>query len=419
MDKEQKKYDVFISYSRKDKIIAEGVCGYLESNKVRCFIDYRDIPKGVNWPSVIPHAIRSSGLMLAIFSKDFNASEQTDNEISVAANRKIPVLVFRITDDSFDGTKEYYLTKSNWIEAFPEPEKCFGELFRNVCILLGINNESSSAPVASPVISNTESIKGEEYVQKGLKILHDEDGDREMATYNFRKAAKEGHPEGEYQLGKSYYQGNGIPQSWENAMIWFKKAVEQGHPKAMKKLADIYHYGIGTERNSMRALELYIQSAEAGNGAAMKILGKVFHTGELGVQDEQRSSDYYERAFDVLYDQAMGENDGEAQHVLGNSYLDGDGIKQSYSQAVKMFQRSIANNYAPSYNSLAICYGSGLGVVEDSEKEFELQLKASEMGCPAAMSNLAIKYHSGNGGRKNTERIISDKARAEPRQRRA
>ncbi len=305
MDKEQKKYDVFISYSRKDKIIAEGVCGYLESNKVRCFIDYRDIPKGVNWPSVIPHAIRSSGLMLAIFSKDFNASEQTDNEISVAANRKIPVLVFRITDDSFDGTKEYYLTKSNWIEAFPEPEKCFGELFRNVCILLGINNESSSAPVASPVISNTESIKGEEYVQKGLKILHDEDGDREMATYNFRKAAKEGHPEGEYQLGMSYYQGNSIPQSWENAMIWFKKAVEQGHPKAMKKLADIYHYGIGVERNSMRALELYIQSAEAGNGAAMKILGKVFHTGELGVQDEQRSSDYYERAFDVLYDQAM------------------------------------------------------------------------------------------------------------------
>ena len=409
MDKEQKKYDVFISYSHEDKIIAEGICGYLESNKVRCFIDYRDIPKGANWPSIIPHAIRNSGLMLAVFSKDFNASEQTDNEISIAANRKIPVLVFRITEDSFDGTKEYFLTKSNWIEAFPEPEKCFGELYRNVCILLGINNESASAPSAGTVIPKTEtSIKGEEYVQKGLKILHDEDGDREMATYNFRKAAKEGHPEGEYRLGMAYYNGNGIPQSWENSMIWLKKAADDGHAKAMEDLAKIYRYGIGTERNTMRALELYTQSAELGNGKAMKILGKVFHTGELGVQDEQRSIIYYEHAFETLYDQAMGENDGEAQYELGNSYLDGDGVKQSYSQAIKMYQRAIANNIAAAYNALGLCYGygTGLGVAKDYKKEFELQLKAAELGLPIAMKNVAHKYRNGEGVEKDENKYL-------------
>ena len=409
MDKEQKKYDVFISYSHEDKIVAEGICGYLESNKVRCFIDYRDIPKGASWPSIIPHAIRNSGLMLAVFSKDFNASEQTDNEITIAANRKIPVLVFRITDDSFDGTKEYFLTKSNWIEAFPEPEKCFGELYRNVCILLGINNESVSAPSAATVILKTEvSIKGEEYVQKGLKILHDVDGDREMATYNFRKAAKDGHPEGEYRLGLAYYRGDGIPQSWENAILWFKKAAEHGHARAMEYLARINHYGIGTERNTMRALELYTQSAELGNGVAMKILGKVFHTGELGVQDEQRSIDYYEQAFETLYDQAMGENDDEAQQQLGNSYLDGEGVKQSYSQAVKMYQRAIANNNPAAYNSLGLCYGygAGLGVAKDYKKEYELQLKAAELGLPIAMKNVACKYLAGEGVEKNEKKYL-------------
>lgn len=409
MDKEQKKYDVFISYSHEDKIIAEGICGYLESNKVRCFIDYRDIPKGANWPSIIPHAIRNSGLMLAVFSKDFNASEQTDNEISIAANRKIPVLVFRITEDGFDGTKEYFLTKSNWIEAFPEPEKCFGELYRNVCVLLGINNDSVSALSSATVIPKIDaSIKGEEYVQKGLKILHDEDGDREMATYNFRKAAKEGHPEGEYRLGMAYYHGNGIPQSWENAMFWLKKAVDDGHAKAMEELASIYRYGIGTERNTMRALELYIQSAELGNGRAMKTLGKVFHTGELGVQDEQRSIHYYEQAFDTLYDQAMGENDGEAQYSLGNSYIDGEGVKQSYSQAIKMYQRAIANNIAAAYNALGLCYGygTGLGVAKDDKKEFELQLKAAELGLPIAMNNVAYKYRNGDGVEKDENKYL-------------
>ena len=125
MNEEQKKYDVFISYSHDDRVVAEGVYDYLERNKIKCFID-GDIPAGVPWSKEIPYAIRRSKLMLAVFSKNFNISEQTDNEIAVASNRKIPMLVFRITDDSFDGTKEYFLTKSNWIEAFPEPEKCFG-----------------------------------------------------------------------------------------------------------------------------------------------------------------------------------------------------------------------------------------------------------------------------------------------------
>ena len=407
MEKEQKKYDVFISYSHEDRIIAEGICGYLESNKVRCFIDYRDIPKGVNWPSIIPHSIRNSGLMLAVFSKHFNTSEQTDNEITIAANRKIPVLVFRITDDSFDGTKEYFLTKSNWIEAFPEPEKCFGELYHNVCILLGINSHSDSSETKQNAIPKMEvSAKGEEYVKKGLKILHEEDGDREMATYFFRKAAKEGNPEGEYRLGMAYYQGNGIPQSWENATLWLKKAVEHGNAKAMERLGRIYHYGIGTERNIMRALELYTKAAKYGDGRAMKRLGKVFHTGELGVQDDLRSAEYYEQAFETLYEQAMGENDDEAQQILGSSYLDGEGLKQSYSQAVKMYKRAIANNNAEAYNGLGICYGSGFGVTQDAKKEFELQLKSAELGNPIAMKNLAQKYLNGESIEKDEKKYL-------------
>ena len=99
------------------------------------------MPKGPNWTRLLPSAIRNSRLMLAIFSKDFNNSTETDNEIAIAANHEIPILVFRITDDDFDGTKEYYLTKSNWIEAFPEPEKYFGELHKKICKFWGIKND--------------------------------------------------------------------------------------------------------------------------------------------------------------------------------------------------------------------------------------------------------------------------------------
>ena len=406
MNGEQKKYDVFISYSHEDKIVAEGVCGYLESNKIRCFIDYRDIPKGASWSKVIPFAIRNSKLMLAIFSKDFNASDQTDNEISVASNHKIPILVFRTTDDSFEGTKEYFLTKSNWIEAFPEPEKCFGELYSNICILLGVKDATEKNTPLNVPYNREETLKGEEYVRKGLAIFRDENGDRELAVYNFRKAAKEGHPEGEYRLGVAYSDGDGIPHSREMAVSWLEKAASHGHARAMGRLAKIYHYGIGVERNTMRALELYIQAAEAGDGFSMKSLGKIFATGELGVQDNERSSKYYELAFETLYDMAIGENDPDAQCDLGNSYLDGEGVQQNYTLAVKMFQRAMANTLPRAYNALGICYESGFGVVKDHNKGFELKLKSAELGVPIAMKNVAMSYFNGDPVEKNEQKYI-------------
>lgn len=398
----EKTFDVFISYSRADRMIAEGVCGYLESKKIRCFIDYRDIPKGMNWSNVIPNAIRKSCLMLAIFSKDFNSSEQTDSEISIAANRKLPILVFRITDDDFEGTKEYYLTKSNWIEAFPEPEKFFGELYNNLCILLGIKLQEAVKDNHVCNVSATD--KGQEYLQKGLAIQESEDGDREMATYYFRKAAREGNPEGEFRLGMAYYEGLGIPNSWDLAREFFKLSGEHGYAKGKTRLAQMYHYGIGVERNSMIAMKLYTQAAEMLDGKAMKVLGKVLHTGELGIFDEERSRKYYEQAFDVLYEQAFGEDDEEAQTILGNSYVDGEGVEQNYSLGIKMYQRAIKHNYANAFNALGLCYSSGLGVVKDLQKEFRLKLKSAELGYPMGMNNVAINYLLGIGVDKDVQK---------------
>ena len=129
-------HDVFISYSSKDQKIAEGICGYLESRKCRCFVAYRDIPKGKIWAAVIPSAIHASRIMVAVFSDSFNISNQTDRELEIAAEDKIPILTFRINNVAFTGAKEYYLKNLNWIDAFPEPEKCFRQIYDSVSRLL-------------------------------------------------------------------------------------------------------------------------------------------------------------------------------------------------------------------------------------------------------------------------------------------
>ena len=130
-------YDVFISYSSKDQKVVEAMCAYLEQHKIRCFVAYRDIPKGFVWAKAIVEALDESKMMVVAFSEEFNLSDQVDREIELASEDKKPILTFRISDAMFKGAKKYYLKNINWIDAFPHPEAMFDSLLDNVCKLIG------------------------------------------------------------------------------------------------------------------------------------------------------------------------------------------------------------------------------------------------------------------------------------------
>ncbi len=127
-----KKYDVFISYSSHDQKIAEGICGFLESNGYRCFVAYRDIVPGVVWARAITEAMDDSSMMVVVFSDEFNGSEQTDREIQMASESKMPIVPYRITSTNLTGAKKYWLLNVHWIDAFPNPEGYFGKLLESV-----------------------------------------------------------------------------------------------------------------------------------------------------------------------------------------------------------------------------------------------------------------------------------------------
>lgn len=161
-------YDVFISYSSVDQKIAEGVCAYLEQHGIRCFVAYRDIPRGVVWAGAIVEALEHSRLMLVLFSKHFNDSRQVDREIELAAEQGMPILTFRLSNDDFTGAKKYYLKNLNWIDAFPNPERSFGSLKDNVCKLLGKDPTPISAEELTESEQQPELLKMEEDSPSGL-----------------------------------------------------------------------------------------------------------------------------------------------------------------------------------------------------------------------------------------------------------
>lgn len=138
------KYDVFISYSSLDQKVAEGVCGYLESHGCRCFVAYRDIPQGKKWAEEIVEAIDHCQMMVAIFSEHFDVSEQTDRELELASEKKMPILTFRITESEPTKSKKYYLKNLHWMDAFPNPDACFGKLFESVSKLVMLSDDDPS-----------------------------------------------------------------------------------------------------------------------------------------------------------------------------------------------------------------------------------------------------------------------------------
>ena len=125
-------HDVFISYSMKDQKVVEGLSAYLEQNGVRCWIAYRDIPIGSDWAEFIPPAIENSRALIYVHSSSSNVSQEINKEIALCLKMQHPIIPFRIQDVDYSNAKAYHLQTINWIDAFPNPEKHFGELLSKI-----------------------------------------------------------------------------------------------------------------------------------------------------------------------------------------------------------------------------------------------------------------------------------------------
>lgn len=82
------KFDIFISYSRKDTVIADKICNALDEANISYFIDRQGISGGMEFPVILADAICDGELFLFLASKNSYNSKFTNNEITFAFNEK-------------------------------------------------------------------------------------------------------------------------------------------------------------------------------------------------------------------------------------------------------------------------------------------------------------------------------------------
>ena len=114
-------HDVFISYSHKDKAVADAIVARLEQDNCRCWYAPRDIAPGADWAASIIEAIESTKVMVLVFTDFSNASRQVLREINNAVRTGAVIVPFRLTDSSPSGGMQYYLSTVHWLDAMDEP----------------------------------------------------------------------------------------------------------------------------------------------------------------------------------------------------------------------------------------------------------------------------------------------------------
>lgn len=120
---------------------------------------------------------------------------------------------------------------------------------------------------------------------------------------DFQNGAEAGNPQDQCNLGRCYYQGQGVAQNYYTASAWFRKSAEQNWAEGQYYLGRSYYLGQGFPK-----------------------------------PDYEQAAKWYEKA--------AKQNYTEAQYQLGLCYDKGQGVKQSSKESRKWFEKAAKNGHS-------------------------------------------------------------------------
>ena len=158
-------------------------------------------------------------------------------------------------------------------------------------------------------------------------------GDK-AALATLETEARQGNKYAQFSLGVLYYNGQGVPQDYNQAAQWYRKAAEQGRADARNNLGVLYDQGQGVPQDYNQAAQWYRKAAEQGNAAAQYNLGVGYYNGQGVPQDYSQAAQWYRKAAE--------KGDADAQNNLGVLYANGQGVPSNKVVAYALYNLSAA-----------------------------------------------------------------------------
>ncbi len=156
--------------------------------------------------------------------------------------------------------------------------------------------------------------------------------DDKVAAQWFQKAADQGNPEAQYQLG-TLYESSQLPQNYALATAWYNKAAQKGSAKAQVRLGHIYSRGLGITQNYNDAVLWYGKAALLGNAEAQHSLGLMYSLGKGLPKNDLLAIGWLTKAAAQQY--------ADSELLLGRIYQDGTGTDKKPILAYALFELAI------------------------------------------------------------------------------
>ena len=200
--------------------------------------------------------------------------------------------------------------------------------------------------------------------------------------------AEQGDAEAQYELGRMYFLGKGMPRNATKALEWYQKAAEQGNALAQNELGNLYSAGLLVRKDDSEAAKWYQKAAEQGIANAQYNLGYLYDWGQGGLSRNRVEAIKW-------YKKAAEQGNGEASFRLGDMYEYGHGVGKSIQEAIAWYKKAAEQgNIEAQYQLGYINYYKQKNYVE-AEKWFR---KAAEQGDKDSMFYLGLMYRYGEPG---------------------
>jgi Sel1 repeat len=187
-----------------------------------------------------------------------------------------------------------------------------------------------------------------------------------------RLRAEQGDAQAEYDLGKLYYYGKGVPQSYAEAAEWERKGADHGNAAAQAHLGYLYLNGQGVPQDYALALLWIRKAADQGYVGAEDDVGYMYYHGEGVTQDYVEAMRWYR--------EAAAQGNRPAQFALGIFYELGVGTPQDYAEAARWYRKAADQGEAHAEDNLGNLYFYGKGVPQDRAEAYRWFHKAADQG---------------------------------------
>lgn len=384
------KYDVFISYSRKDSMVVDRICQELDKCDIKYFIDRKGLSGGGQFPIELEDAINDSKVVLFIASNNSYQSKFTIGEITYAFNRKEKGSIIPYVIDNSDLLTvkglSLMLGDANILNILEHPIETvlMGDIHKRLEQRNTDDTVEATERTVKPLISSDFS----DNLRAGDALYENKQYKEAKASYQVaEKYASTSTTPSISQLRckiaecayKIFIAKNNETEvdaiklaAIEAEATKYYALTQDYDADSLFFLGDIAEFG--KSKNKELAFKRYLEAAQKGSKLAVKRIKTEIEQLESDADNFLNSQDY-EKALHLYYQAIKLGSDHKYYEFAKTLYELGD-----FKKAHNWFQKASEQKNMEALFYLGIMHKQGVGVDVNAEEAFDYLYEAAQLG---------------------------------------